>query len=602
MNRFFSGRLFRNFVLFFFFASYILYLGILNGYHLSYLEQNQLFRYNWYYVAGFLARPGGFLELAGAFTTQFLLWAPVSACIVALPGIFIFFLSRYIFKQLDIRGLLFSLFPVVLIAGIQSNYNYHIADTLGWLFALMFAAIYARIRTKSVRYLVGTVGWIALYFAIGFYSFVAWPFCVIIEFMQQKGRPRVAYMLALFIIPFLVPWASRNYIYYLPLREMWLFPAGNILNTKVSAILIILLLYYPLLILVFISISGNLKKKLLSFTGEVSYGIFGIVFLLLTCFFVYRYSYEYKNELFLEIDSHYQKKQWKELLDLAQRYPGNNQLVMYYTNLALYNSGQMADQFFSYKQSGTSGLWLLWKRNETTSFFGGEVFYELGYNNEALRWAFEAMVVKGPNPRSLKRLVLTNIINHNYAIAGKYLTLLEQTLFYKTWAQYYRACLNNPDILTDNAEIMEKRHLLIRNDFVADISDQDLGFMNLLENHPDNRMAYEYWMLTLLLRKDLDTFAANVYRMKELGYTRIPRHFEEAILLYSRINNQNILPQGYQISSETMERFHSYAGIFARNRQSINMAARALNKDFGHTFWFYMQFSNQDKESRQIDP
>ena len=588
--------------MFFFFASYIFYLGILNGYHLAYLEQTQLFIYNWNYVERFFARPGGFLELAGAFITQFLVWTPVSACIVALQGLFIFFLSRYIFKQFDIHGVLFSLFPVALFAGIQSNYDYHITDTLGWLFALLFTAFYTRIRTNTIRYGVGTVGWMVIYLAIGFYSFIAWFLCVIIEFVQQKGRPRVAYMLPLFIMPFIIPLATWNFIYYMPFRETWLFPASHILNTKASVILFMLLLYYPLLVFVFISVPGNLRKRLKSLFGVVGYGILGLIFLLLTCFFVYRYSYEYKNELFLEIDSRYRKKQWKEVLDLAHRYPGNNQLVMYYTNLALYNSGQMADQFFSYKQAGTNGLWLPWKRNETTSFFGGEVFYELGYNNEALRWAFEAMVVKGPNPRSLKRLVMTNIINHNYAVAGKYLTLLEQTLFYKTWAQHYRACLDNPNMLNDNAEIMGKRHLLIRNDFVADISDHDLGFMNLLENHPDNKMAYEYWMITLLLRKDLNTFATNVYRMKELGYTRIPRHFEEAILLYSRINNQNILPRGYQISSETRERFHKYAGIFARNRQSISMAAKALNKSFGNTFWFYMQFSNQGKEAGQIDP
>jgi hypothetical protein len=600
MNHLFSRRSFRNIALFVFFASYVLYLGILNRYHLAYLEQNQLFRYHWRYVTEFLTRPGGLLELAGAFFTQFLVWTPLSACIVALPGILVFFLSRNIFRQYAIGGMLFSLIPVVFLAGLQNNFNFQFTDTLGWLFALLFVFLYSRIRSGALRYLAGTAGWIALYLALGFYSFPALFYCIIHEVVIQKGRPQAAYVLALFILPLCIPWLAWRYLYYLPFTEIVLYPASHIIQTEVF--LLLLLLYYPLLMLISVSLPINLRQKIMSLAADSRYPIAGIVFLLFTGYFVHRYSYEYKNELFLEMDSRFQKKQWKEVLKVAQAYPGNNQLVMYYTNLALYNSGQLADKFFSYPQAGTGGLWLPWKRNETTPFYGSEIFYELGYNNEAIRWTFEAMEVKGPNPRSLKRLVVNHIINKENAIAAKYLTVLDKSLFYRSWAKHYREYLTHPDQLQRNTEITEKRHFLIHKDFVADISDHDLGFMKLLENHPDNRMAYEYWMITLLVKKDLNTFANNVFRMKELGYARIPGHFEEAILLYNKINKRNILPEGYQISAQTMKRFHQYAATFASNRQSIGMAANALKKSFGHTFWYHMQFSDYTNPSNQTHP
>jgi len=48
-----------------------LYFGVFNRFHLSYLEQNQLFRYNADYLSDFFSVPGGLITLAGSFLTQF---------------------------------------------------------------------------------------------------------------------------------------------------------------------------------------------------------------------------------------------------------------------------------------------------------------------------------------------------------------------------------------------------------------------------------------------------------------------------------------------------------------------------------------------------
>jgi hypothetical protein len=45
------------------FVGLFLYFGIFNRFHLSYLEQNQLFRYNLGYLADFFSRPGGLVTL-----------------------------------------------------------------------------------------------------------------------------------------------------------------------------------------------------------------------------------------------------------------------------------------------------------------------------------------------------------------------------------------------------------------------------------------------------------------------------------------------------------------------------------------------------------
>jgi hypothetical protein len=104
-------------------------------------------------------------------------------------------------------------------------------------------------------------------------------------------------------------------------------------------------------------------------------------------------------------------------------------------------------------------------------------------------------------------------------------------------------------------------------------------------------MAFEYYMASLLLNRDLDAFAGNIFRIKDLGYSYIPVHYEEAMLAYMDHTKKNIVPDGYSISSETLKRLSGYLKIFnsARDR---NQAARSLYKDYGGTYWFYMNFVN----------
>jgi hypothetical protein len=345
-----------------------------------------------------------------------------------------------------------------------------------------------------------------------------------------------------------------------------------------------------------------IMNKEISFFWNWQTLIPGIFLYLISAYMVVGFAYDRNNELFLNIDNHYQSSSWKKILVLSNQYPGQNQLVMYYTNLALYKNGEMADRMFAFRQSGHSGLWLEWKRNVTAPFFGGEVFYQLGFTNEAFRWAFEAMEVKGLNPRSLKRLVNTSLINRHYEIAGKYLNFLDQTLFYRAWAKVQRQLISDTILIQEQEELVEKRNLLLTKDFITDINTSNIGLDRLLIAHPDNRMAFEYLMASFLLTKNLEAFADNIYRLKYLGYKKIPKHYEEALILYMGLTKKDVVPAGYRISNATRDNFHEYARTFAANRYSMDKAARALSGEFGNTFWYYMQFTEVggDKTGKKL--
>jgi|GEM_PF-564591 len=571
---------------------YFLYFGVFNKYHLSYLEQNQLFRYNTAYIASFFQNPGGLITFLGSFLTQFFCFTWTGALILALIGLGILLLSRFIFRQIGQPGILFSLFPLILLAALHSNHNYPLSMSLGWFFTVVLLALFIKIKNDKSRFLAGIILFIISYFLTGIFAFLMIALCILYEMLYRKGLFKYYLSAIVLILVLLIPYLGWRFIYLFDLRQAWLMPASFSSLAPVSVLLFLIAMYYPLILLVNYIVQKVSAKSEFSFSWRWPYLLPGTILYLLAVFMLVKFAYDRNNELFLNIDAHYQSSSWKKVLTLSKQYPGHNQLVMYFTNLALYKKGELADKMFQYRQYGTSGLWLEWKRNETAPFFGGEIYYHLGYNNEAYRWAFEAMEAKGPNPRSLKRLVNTSIINRNYEIAGKFLHFLDQTLFYRKWAKDYHRFITDTTLILRQKELMDRRRLLLTKDFIADININNFVLDKLLEDHPDNRMAFEYMMASFLLTKDLEAFAANIYRLKDLGYKKIPQHYEEALVLFAGLTRKDVVPHGYAISNDTRERFHNYASTFAKYRYSKDKAARALSSGFGNTFWYYMQFAD----------
>jgi RNA polymerase sigma factor (sigma-70 family) len=79
-----------------------------------------------------------------------------------------------------------------------------------------------------------------------------------------------------------------------------------------------------------------------------------------------------------------------------------------------------------------------------------DVYLHMGFVNMSQRAAFEVMM-SSPNynmsGRELSRLVETNLITGQYEVALKYISLLEHTLFYRSWAKQMRQLATNPELI-----------------------------------------------------------------------------------------------------------------------------------------------------------
>ena len=89
----------------------------------------------------------------------------------------------------------------------------------------------------------------------------------------------------------------------------------------------------------------------------------------------------------------------------------------------------------------------------SSAFMVSDMAYLLYWTNISQRAAFEAMEYipnYNKSGRALKRLVETNIISGHYDVARKYISILENTTFYRRWARSMRQFTDNPESIKNN--------------------------------------------------------------------------------------------------------------------------------------------------------
>ena len=111
-------------------------------------------------------------------------------------------------------------------------------------------------------------------------------------------------------------------------------------------------------------------------------------------------------------------------------------------------------------------------------------------------------------------------------------------------------------------------------------------YLELLETNGHNRMAFEYLMAFYLLTRRLDEFAANLPRLRDFDYPDLPRHYQEAILLYEMDTTKRADRCGYEIDDDVLQEFADFSRDL-RLCGGGEAAAGALMQRYGNTYFYY---------------
>ena len=199
------------------------------------------------------------------------------------------------------------------------------------------------------------------------------------------------------------------------------------------------------------------------------------------------------------------------------------------------------------------------------------------------------MVMKGHSPEGLKMLIKTELINGNYKVASKYISLLEKTLFYRNEAKTFEKLLFNDQAVKTDPELGGKKQNRLESDFFSITDDPYINIERILATDSLNRKAFEYKLAFMLLKKNTQGIVDMLPEFDRYGYRNLPVPVEEAIVSFSALNRKRILiPENIEINRNTVLRWNQFFAVFQQYGNDPKKAEPALKKQFGNTFWYYV--------------
>lgn len=551
------------------------YLSMVYPYRFYYQEQYQLFLMNAQYAREVMSVPGGVADYIGRYLTQFaylkyggpVVWA---VCI----GLF----QALVVANMRNRNTVFyylSLIPTTFLWIYLQNANALLGTGVAFILALAVAGIVNKVDKSLVHGVLALLLIPVLYGAIGP---VVWLFTALCIVRQITGFRQYRWLFSALMIGvnISVPILNSQFI-YLPLASL---TSGihyyRIPDSHPFLIWFILGMTVLVVAIPELTIRREKIRRLARWSVPA-------ICMLVSAWFVFTQTKPAQDE---PITYLYwgRNRQWDTILQHANRATTRSVPGVCYTNLALGMEGKMATHLFDYFQTG-GGLIPIMQTDYLVSVVSGDIYYQLGMTYLAQQQYMEAMECAPDMQKSAylyQKLAETNLINGSYTVAYKYLKALQQTLFYRDWATQTLSLLGDEKAIKQHPEYGRLRS--------ANFSENQYARGTILdflqaqcEQHPDNRLAFDYLMVCAMLVKDVEHLPA-YYELGKQHYKAMPALYQQALA---------VLPQdsitanpSWAIDSKVTDGYQEFLHSFMNGYTAEQMLSR-----WGSTYWFYFHYA-----------
>ena len=100
------------------------------------------------------------------------------------------------------------------------------------------------------------------------------------------------------------------------------------------------------------------------------------------------------------------------------------------------------------------------------------------------------------------------------------------------------------------------------------------------------KAADDYRLCAYLLDKDLLSFAKSVYKCYDIKSANLPKHYREALTLYTHKSNTPVVTYHNSVADADYEDFQK----LARSESDKQQRENAVRDTYGNTYWFYYFF------------
>jgi len=572
----------------FFLIGCFLFFELNFRYWYRFMEQYSLFLFRKDYFMELLGQPGGFTEYLTAFLTQFFIFPFTASGILTLLLGAIVILIHLFLQRCGIRvsmiaaivpAFLFWVFPVE-----------SIASVIAVLVGTGTAVGYSYIRKPVIRYGFGFILLLIIYLLAAPAHLLAAVLMVIYECLQGEKRQRFIMPAGFILWAIGLPLLAMHTIYVIPIREAFLskylyhpeYPIPPSFGYTWSSFPLVVLIAY-----LFRKQNSLFKKERINVTASVL-----VLTLIMGTLLFYKQN---PLEQAYRYDWYTRQQQWDKIAAHAEKHSIKDKDALVYVNLAYAYLGRFNEALMRFPQIGDEGFIPYNPETRLGLVEASEVAWLVNHTNAAQRFAFIGILSseRGVQPRLMKRLIETYLVNKEYKVAEKYIKILEKTFSYGNWAKEQRALLQ-PEKAASTDWIVQRRMLNPVTDNNHDLTKTlPNALAYLIDDHPENKRALEYGMGYLLIYKELAAFMHYMNLLKEKGEP-IPAFYQEAICIYySAVENNPEAFKSYAIDPRVYERFQSYLSQVQR------LSPTLLARQYGNTYYYYAQFIQPPKRQNR---
>lgn len=334
---------------------------------------------------------------------------------------------------------------------------------------------------------------------------------------------------------------------------------------------------------------------------RMKWGIDIITCVVLIGFTTAAYLLSFRNANFhaeIRMQAAVEKCDWEGVINEAKEAKNPTDLMVVFKNIALMHTDRLPDMFKinncgCLPETGDSLVVRI------AHIAGPLVYYHFGQINYAYRWAMENSVLYRPEVRHLKMMTRCAILNHEFDLAAKYLTILSHTTLNSAWVKEYEPMLRS-DNLHNNEEFRCIAPLL--NEDVNSLDTDEslpvqwiLGHYAGLVNTKNQKQDHLSICAALWLKEEY-TFCIQFYNYnKNNPGESMPELYQQAAIMLGTTENSPINVQNFPFDQLVVQRYDN----FNRDYSSMNEMGidhqeigRRMRDVYGDTYWWYYYFGD----------
>lgn len=546
--------------------------------------------------------PGGLLEYAGRFLTQFLYIPALGTAILVAMWIATFFLFKAALR-VPAKWSSLLLVPIVchLISIIDLGYWVYYLKEPGYVMRESLGLLVTSLLTLKCRWnenLRFNIAWMCVtgltFPLFGYYSLLAILIMAVIN--KEKWQTWVCAAATIVFIPLV----AYNIYTSTPLDMIWIagfpvFKSEDVVSYMPMMPFVVSALSLILFAAIKLPEKPEGRKNMLPVVTGAAIAVVSLGTLIATDFDDKNFHKECR--MYRAADEF----RWEDVLsEMASLESDGTREMVILKNIALMNTDKIGEGLFHYNNMTILPHTYDSLHVHMVQTAAPLIYLHHGKTNFTYRWCIENAVEFDYNFYEMKVMTLASIINEEYDVANKYLTKLQNSIFYREWAEHFMPIIDGTKKAEEYPELA--KIIELRN-HMGSVLDGDKGLCEMYINNyfsrtqnVDSKYLAEVTLMYAILQKDIQIFWPHffIYANQHQG-ENMPISYQEVAYLYGKLEPQTMdisrMPFDNDRIVERYSRFNQISQSLLQSGLTVEQVGVQMLPTFGDTFWWFYFFA-----------